>query len=533
MHSWITTRALGCDLAAAKNILWASAMASVVFCVSEQVHGQIPEGLSVGVRDFAVLPDSGIGNSAPARVSVMTSDPQGRLFANDQRGQLYLISSDGASVEPYLDLNTIAGISLDTSSGERGLQSFAFHPDFATESTPGFGKFYTLHSDANRTTPPTYEFSSNVASQGSSNVLDTVLLEWTVSDPFAGSYASAGGLSPREVLRLEQPRSNHNGGLIAFNSAAGAASIDRANLYVAIGDGGGSNDPWNISADPASPYGKILRIDPLDPDGPGGDPYSATQDNVFAVDNDATTLSEVYAYGLRNPQRFGWDDQTGDLFVADIGQNAFEEVNLVVNGGNYGWDAQDGNANPPASDLIDPIAAYGHGRDIPFSPGVTGGRAITLGEVVRGSNVAGLDGLLLTGDFPTGTPLYVDVEAGVPAERTGSEAFRELVLIDVEGSGAQVELLDLINATRIKSGLTSTSRADLRWSLGTDGRVFLLNKRDGVIRELVAVPEPSLFALILGLSIPYLGTRRRSRASVRELLVSVEGGSASRGAVVL
>lgn len=468
---------------------------------------QIEAGLSVGFRDFAVLPNSTTGNDAPARTSVMTADPLGRLFVNDQRGPLYTITADGNTVTPYLDIDAIAGVNLDTATGERGFQSFAFHPDFNNAGTAGFGKFYTLHSDTDRNPPPTFAFFSNTSS-GSSNTLDTVLLEWSVNDPTANTYSAAGGTAPRQVMRFEQPFGNHNGGLIAFNTSAGPASSDRNNLYVALGDGGSSNDPWSIARDPASPYGKILRIDPTDPDGNGSVTYSAAAGNVFATDGDANTLAEVYAYGLRNPQRFGWDDNTGQLYVADIGQNAFEEINLLANGGNFGWGTEEGNSTPADPNLIDPIAAYNHGSDIPAISGATSGRAITVGEVVRGTGIPGLDGLLLTGDFPTGTPLAIDVSAGLPAEGSGVTPFSELILVDVQGDGQAVKLLDLINTTRAATGLAYSNRADLRWSLGVDGRVFLLNKKDGVIRELIAIPEPTAFLMLLGLTSLALVRRR-------------------------
>jgi hypothetical protein len=448
---------------------------------SQPAHAVIEEGLSIGIRDFAVLPDSAAGNSAPARANVMTADPLGRLFVNDQRGPLYTVSVDGATVTNYLDLSTYADINL-VSGFEQGFSSFAFHPDFATPATSGFGKFYTIHSSSDKTPAPTYPFVSNTGT-GSSNTHDTVLLEWSVTNPSAATYAAGGGDAPREVLRLEQPESNHNSGLVAFNTSIGSGHADYGNLYVAIGDGGDANDPWNIAADPNKPYGKILRIDPIDPNGAAN--YGIVADNVFAADADPSTLAEVYAYGLRNPQRFGWDDNTGDLYAADIGQDEFEEINLIANGGNYGWDNVEGNSNPINPALEDPIANYRHTGDLPLPQAVTGGRAITMGEVVRATGIPGLDGLLLSGDFPAGVPLHIDVSGGPPAERSGVDPFAELILVDVDGSGLPVELLQLINDTRDANGINDSSRADLRWSLGIDGRVFLTNKKDGVIRELV------------------------------------------------
>jgi hypothetical protein len=108
-----------------------------------------------------------------------------------------------------------------------------------------------------------------------------------------------------------------------------------------------------------------------------------------------------------------------------------------------------------------------------------------MGEVVRGTGIPGLDGLLLSGDFPTGVPLYIDVSGGPPAQRSGVDPFAELILVDVDDTGLPVDLLEIINDTRDANGLSDSNRADLRWSLGIDDRVFLTNKKDGVIRELV------------------------------------------------
>ena len=455
--------------------------------MANNAHAVIEEGLHVGIRDFATVPDSAGGNFPSARVNLLTTDPLGRIFVNDQRGPMYMYSNDGSSRSDYLDLSTYPGMSL-LSTGEAGFQSFAFHPDFGNSGTDGFGKFYTIHSTTNRTPAPTYPFVSNTGVT-SGNSHDTLLLEWMVPDPNADTYAAGGGVAPREVLRLEQPAGNHNAGLVAFNPYLDSLDSDYGNLYVAIGDGGSGNDPWNIARDPNKPYGKILRIDPLDPNGAAA--YTPAADNFFATDGNAATLAEVYAYGLRNPQRFGWDSATGNMYLADIGQGAFEEINLVVNGGNYGWDLEEGNSNPLDPSLDDPIAQYNRNElpDPELDPIVvlTGGSAITAGEVVRGSSVPGLNGLLLAGDFPRGIPLAIDVSNGPPAQRSGSDPFAELILIDVDGSGQPVDFINLINATRVANGLPVQNRADLRWSHNVDGRVFVTNKKDGVIREIVAI----------------------------------------------
>ncbi|MFN3167418.1 MAG: PQQ-dependent sugar dehydrogenase [Phycisphaeraceae bacterium] len=438
--------------------------------------------LAVGIRDFATLPDSANGSSSgPARMSVMTADPLGRLYVNDQRGPIYNVSPTG-DVTEYLDVRAFPGIDLRTESGEQGLQSFAFHPGFHTPGSAGFGKFYTIQSTSNTTPAPDFD-------PGGGTNFHTLVLEWSVADPTAATYSAGGGVAPRELMRIKQSLFNHNGGLAAFNTSVGPGHPDYGHLYLSFGDGGGAGDPQDNGQDTTLPHGTVLRIDPIDPDGAGPLRYTPVAGNTLAMDGDANTLAEIYAYGLRNPQRFGWDDATGDLFVADIGQNEVEEIDLVVNGGNYGWDAREGsfafNGGLKTPGMIDPIFEYDHTNTAEDIPTSISRRAVTVGEVARGSGIQALDGNLLFGDFPTGMIFYADVDAGVPAEGSGQDPIAQLQLIDKAGNN--VQLLDLINQARADRGLGAQTRTDLRFSIGTAGEIYILNKHDGVVRILTPV----------------------------------------------
>jgi glucose/arabinose dehydrogenase len=276
---------------------------------------------------------------------------------------------------------------------------------------------------------------------------------------------------------------NHNAGLIAFNTYAPAGSGDRGNLYVALGDGGSGGDPQNNAQNAGNPYGAILRIDPLGNNSANGK-YGIVAGNVFAADANPATLAENYAIGLRNPQRFGWDSQTGEMYSADIGQNAFEEINRGVNGGNYGWNVREGSQGSTLPGALDPVAAYDHSSFVTFP--ITGSRAITTGEVFRGTDIAGLNGNLLLGDFPNGVIYTLDV-VNDPLSG-GSSGLKELSLLDENGQ--IVRMIDLLRQT---TGNANLRRVDLRFSLGLPGEVFLLNKHDGIVRRLVAVPEPAGF----------------------------------------
>jgi len=435
--------------------------------------------LTVRIRDFATLPDS---SGAPPRMSVMTTDPVGRLFVNDQRGPLYTVDATGTTVTEYLDVRDFD--SQLSCCGEQGFQSFAFHPDFHNVGTDGFGKLYTIHSSNDTSGTPDFD-------PGGNTNFHTVLLEFTDTNPADTTF----GGTAREVIRFDQPFGNHNAGLIAFNTAAGSGDPDRNNLYVAIGDGGSGGDPQENAQDTSNPYGAILRIDPLGDDSANGQ-YGIVSDNVLAADGNSSTLGEIYAYGLRNPQRFGWDSGTGNMFIADIGQNAVEEIDLAVNGGNFGWDQREGSFDfegAKTPEMIDPVAEYFHTNTVENPPTSIGNRAVTVGEVARGTGIPGLDGKLLLGDFPTGLIFYLDVDND-PLDG-GNDGLFELVTLDENDNS--VRLLELINQTRSDRGLGAVSRADLRFSLGTGGEVYLLNKRDGVIRQLAVVPEPA--TCVLGL----------------------------------
>ncbi|NOZ38645.1 MAG: sugar dehydrogenase [Planctomycetes bacterium] len=439
--------------------------------------------LAISIEEFATIPDS--STNSPARVSVLTRDPSGRLFANDQRGPLYTINATGSTVTEYLDLRDFSALAIN-SGGEPGFQSFVFHPDFATPGADGFGRFYTIHSSNNTSATPDFD-------PGGGTSFHTLLLEWRTDDPAANTFTPANASQPfREVLRLKQPFGNHNAGLIAFNTTVGPADTDYGNLYVAVGDGGSGGDPQENGQDPSNPYGALLRIDPLGTNGINGQ-YGIVAENALAADGMSSTLGEIYAYGLRNPQRFGWDATTGNMYIADIGQNAVEEIDLGVNGADYGWDNREGSfsfENPSSVGFTDPVAEYDHVNLVSNLPaGVTGGRAITVGEVARGTGFPGFDGQLLLGDFPTGLIFMLDVDSD-PLDG-GQDGLTELQPLD--SSGEPVRLLELINDARAARGLGSTSRADLRFGINTPGEVYITNKRDGIIRRLVFDASPGDF----------------------------------------
>ena len=427
--------------------------------------------IRVNYREFATVPAIA---GVPARMMLMTDEPGARnYFVNDMRGPLYRVSADGRAVTEYVNIDDPAwGYDVQSQGAERGFQSFAFHPQFNQRGTPGYGKFYTWTDVTDKT--PAADFGP-----GDRDSHDTVLLEWTARNPGAAKYD---GEKPRELMRLQQPYANHNGGLIAFNPLARAGSADFGKLYIGNADGGSGGDPLNLSQNMASIFGKILRIDPLGKNSSNGK-YGIPADNPF-VSEGRDTLPEIWASGVRNPQRFGWDSKNGNLYVADIGQNIVEEVSPVRKGANLGWVVWEGSfrygargvdTRNPRTDagMIFPIVEYDH-----TDPLFNGRAAITGLLVYRSSAVRPIANLIVFGDNPSGEIFAVSADH---PPNGGQDSIRRILLND---NGQGVRLLDLIRKKNAEQGAEPAPRVDLRFGYGRSGEVFLLNKRDGVIRQL-------------------------------------------------
>ncbi|MGH9201227.1 MAG: PQQ-dependent sugar dehydrogenase, partial [Vicinamibacterales bacterium] len=288
--------------------------------------------VTVRAVEFASIPEVG---GQPARMMLLVDEPSTRrLFVNDMRGPLYSVSRDGKNVALYLDVNAPEwNVPVNSQGSERGFQSFAFHPDFNRPGAPGFGKFYTYTDTSNREPAPDF------VPGGGNNTHDTVLLEWTAKNPAGAAYD---GGPPRELMRFEQPFANHNGGQIAFNPLTNRGSADYGLLYAGSADGGSGGDPLKLAQNLNSAFGKLLRIDPLGTNS-ANKQYGIPASNPFVSHKNPDALGEIYAYGLRNPQRFTWDSRNGNLFVADIGQNTVEEIDLVTAGANLGWNDWEGS----------------------------------------------------------------------------------------------------------------------------------------------------------------------------------------------
>jgi hypothetical protein len=430
--------------------------------------------LRVNVTEFASVPDIGV---EAARSMLLVNEPgTRRLFVNDMRGPLYTVSYDGKAVAQYIDLNALTwGMPVQSLGRERGFQSFAFHPQFGQSGARGFGKFYTWFDTSNMVPAPDF-----VPAMEGPRTHDTVLHEWTAKTPGAATYD---GGAPRELFRLRQPFANHNAGHLGFNPNAVAGSPDYGLLYVGIADGGSGGDPMRMAQNMGSAFGKIFRIDPLGTSSSNKN-YGIPGSNPFVTQ--AGTLPEIYAYGVRNPQRFAWDSRNGTLFLADIGQNIVEEVSVVTAGANLGWNDWEGSFRYLSREGValtgmrgDPTVTYPvveYGQPDPlFQPT----SAVTGVVVYRGNQIPQLANLLIFGDMPSGEILYVSADR-LPGG--GQDAIRRILLTQ---NGTSKTLLELVREKNAAQGKKPASRADLRFAVGPDNQVFLLNKGDGTIRLLV------------------------------------------------
>ncbi|HWI20392.1 MAG TPA: PQQ-dependent sugar dehydrogenase [Vicinamibacterales bacterium] len=429
--------------------------------------------VSVKFTEFAVIPDAANGE-APRMMHLVNEPGSRRMFVATMRGQIYGVSYDGKTVTEYIDVNAPAwNIGVQSQGSERGLQSIVFHPEFNQRGARGYGKFYTYTDTPDITPAPDF-----TAAEGAKRTHDTVLLEWTANNPVAPTYD---GAAPKELFRVAQPFANHNAGEVAFNLLAKPGTADYGLLYVGSADGGSGGDPMNLSQNLSSVFGKILRIDPLGTNSRNGK-YGIPKINPFV--GTANALGEIYALGVRNPQRFTWDSRDGRMFVADIGQNVVEEISPVTAGSNLGWNKWEGSykyvnrqvdLTGPRTEagMTWPVAEYDHTDPLVTRAAVTGV------YVYRDGDIKQLRNLLIFGDNPSGEIFYVNADA---LSNSGQSQVRRIMFDD---KGTNKTLLQLIREKNAAQGKPAAARADLRMGRGPNNQLFILNKRDGVIRLLV------------------------------------------------
>lgn len=352
-----------------------------------------PQAFAIGLELVAE------GLTRPVQV-VDPNDESGRLIVVEQGGTVQILVDGIVQDEPFLDISGRV-----TSGSEQGLLSIALHPDFAENGT-----FFIDYTDQDG---------------------NTQIERWRVSedDPNRANPDSV-----ETIMTVEQPYPNHNGGLLLFGPDG--------YLYIGLGDGGSQGDPHGNGQDLSTLLGSILRINV---DSTTGDlPYGIPNDNPFV--NEEGARPEIWLYGLRNPWRFAFDRETGDLFIGDVGGTAYEEIDLFPagsDGRNFGWNIMEGPECYRADDcdqsgLELPIFAYTHDE---------GGCSITGGNIYRGAEIAELQGVYLTADYCSGQLWGIGlneggewvasapIETGLNVSSFGEGASGELYVVDLGGGG--------------------------------------------------------------------------------------------------
>jgi glucose/arabinose dehydrogenase len=293
-------------------------------------------------------------------------DEQGNWYVTEQPGRIQRVAPGTDEAELWLDITD----RVDDSGSEMGLLGFALAPDFETSHA-----FYVDYT----------------------NGIQTVVARFTA----APDLTTVDPDGEQRLLLVDQPFSNHNGGQIAFGPDG--------YLYVALGDGGGANDTNGNGQNLGTLLASILRIDVSD----GGADYEVPPDNPFAGQSGAR--GEIWAYGLRNPWRFSFDAETGDLWAGDVGQSTREEIDLVVRGGNYGWnimegfDCRGGRLSCDSDGLLPPVFDYATGGGNTCS--------VTGGFVYRGSAIPDLRGAYVFSDYCSGVIYALRARDGVLIEQ--------------------------------------------------------------------------------------------------------------------
>lgn len=377
------------------------------------------------------------------------------LYISEQTGLLYDV--DLATGNRRLFLDTTArlvpiGIFGPGSFDERGLLGFAFHPDYLSNRL-----FYTYTSEP-------LSGPADFSTQPSGVLADhqSVVTEWQAVPGPSGLVIDPA--SARELLRIDQPQFNHNAGTVSF----GPDGL----LYISLGDGGGADDmdgqpfiggplvghgPDGNGQDRSNPLGTVLRIDPLASNSANGS-YGIPTSNPFVGQSG---VEEIYAYGLRNPFRFSFDTLNGDLWLADVGQNDIEEINIVSAGDNLGWPLKEGSfffdpnrdldgfvtdVDPgvPAN-LVDPVMEYDHDEGI----------AIIGGFVYRGSAIPQLQGTYIFGDYAspsTGRARLFALRGSAPVELRTLDGLIDRINLTGFGQDAAGELYVMGNETGVPAG---------------------------------------------------------------------------------
>ncbi|MCT2587842.1 PQQ-dependent sugar dehydrogenase [Actinophytocola gossypii] len=492
--------------------------------IQDPLPDPTPSALGIVVEEFAQFPKT---EPVPpptdgrlmrhARINHLGEIPDGseRMYVPDLNGKVYLVGDDG---EPNLYLDVGAEFAPEFISG-RGLGSgsgfVTFHPDFERN-----GKLYTVHTEwgAGLDEPTTYPEQPNAAFHG-------VITEWTADDPDADTFSG----THRQVMRLGFRTQIHGFQQIDFNPTARRGSREYGVLYLAAGDGGlgaSTTDPQ----DTTTPYGKLLRIDPLGGNGPGGT-YGIPRDNPFA--GDEGVLGEIYALGMRDPHRFSWDTATRRMYLGHIGEHRIESVYEVRPGDNFGWSEREGpfvfrRGDPdcgvyplPEDDerygYTYPVAAFDHNPPPGHPLCSDSGHAISGGFVYRGRDVPGLRGKYL----------FTDLVDGRVFATESREMRRGHPMADIH----QLAVYTADGERTTFRELAGDERVDLRFGRDAEGELYLLAKANGKVWKVTGTrwaPHGPDVVAYYDFEHPVAGNLERDLGVSGTDLALVNGGAAMR-----
>lgn len=413
----------------------------------------------VELKEFAQIPASGEENPR-TRITKLTNQPKSnKLFVVDLRGKLYYLN--GNKPEVYLDMASEKPAFIHTPGLATGFGSYAFHPEFARN-----GLLYTTHTEPAGTAKTDFGYADSIKV-----AMQWVLSEWKTKTPGAIPFVG----ESRELMRIDMVTQIHGVQEIAFNPLAKPGDSDYGLLYVGIGDGGSAESGYPfLCTGNETIWSSVIRIDPKGNNSNNGK-YGIPSTNPFAKSDNPNLVKEIFAYGFRNPHRIIWD-QSGRIFIPNIGHHNIESLYLIEAGSNSGWPLREGtfvidpsqnmwNIYPrPADDAKNnynyPVAEYDHDE----------GNAIAGGFEYNGKLLPELKGKFVFGDIVKGRMFYIDmkdIKSGTPAPiKEWKIAF----------NGEVTTLSELCDSQKV----------DERFGMDNTGELYLTTKPDGKIYRLVS-----------------------------------------------
>ncbi len=415
--------------------------------------------LVVELKPFIQILPSGENNPL-TRITKLTNQPNtDKLFLNDLRGKLYFLNGDKPEV--YLDMEKEMPKFIHTPGLATGFGSYAFHPEFEKN-----GLLYTTHSEPPNSAKADFNYPDSIQ----------VALQWVVSEwktKTLGAFPFAG--KSRELFRINMVDQIHGVQEAAFNPLAKPGDEDYGLLYIGVGDGGSAEKGYQFLCDNTEKiWGSVIRIDPSGSNSVNGH-YGIPDSNPLAKDENPNTVREIFARGFRNPHRIIWD-QSGRIFIANIGHHNVESLYLIQPFSNCGWPYREGtfvidpsqnmhNIYPlPADDaknnITYPVAQYDHDE----------GNAIAGGFEYAGKNLPELKGKFVFGDIVKGRMFYIEMKDIKP----GTQATIKEWQLSIDGKITTL------------SKLCGSDKADERFGQDRNGELYLTTKPDGMVYRLVS-----------------------------------------------